>query len=66
MTTLFVVYHSDTMIMNKISSYEFVEMKKENFLLTEFPTLDNLVGLVREWLGWMDGNFDIRLKVGLM
>jgi hypothetical protein len=48
--------------MNKIDSYEFVGMKKENFLLAEFLTLDNLVGMVREWLGWIDKNFDIRLE----
>jgi hypothetical protein len=33
--------------MNKIDSYEFVGMKKENFLLAEFLTFDNLVGMVR-------------------
>jgi hypothetical protein len=62
MTTLIAVYHNGTMIMNKIGSYEFVGMKKEFFLLIEFLTLDNLVGLVRERLGWMDENFDVRLE----
>jgi hypothetical protein len=62
MTTLIAVYHNGTMIMNKIGSYEFVGMKKEFFLLIEFLTLDNLVGLVRERLGWMDVNFDVRLE----
>jgi hypothetical protein len=61
MTTLIVVYHSGTMMMNKIGNYEFVGMKKENFLLTEFTTLDNLVGLVRERLGWIEENFDVRM-----
>jgi hypothetical protein len=51
MTTLIAVYHSGTIKMNNIDSYEFVGMKKENFLLIEFSTLDNLVDLVREWLG---------------
>jgi hypothetical protein len=62
MTTLIAIYHNGTMIMNKIGSYEFVGMKKEFFLLIEFLTLDNLVGLVRERLGWMDENFDVRLE----
>jgi hypothetical protein len=62
MTTLIVVYHSGTMITNKIGSYEFVGMKKENFLFTEFLTLNNLVNLVREWLGLMDENFDVRME----
>jgi hypothetical protein len=66
MSTLIVVYHSGIMITNKIGSYEFVEIKKEIFLLTEFPTLENLVSLVRERLGWMDENFDVGWKVGLM
>jgi hypothetical protein len=61
MTTLIVVYHSGTMMMNKIGNYKFVGMKKEKFLLTEFTTLDNLVGLVRERLGWIDENFDVRM-----
>jgi hypothetical protein len=33
-----------------------------DFLLNEFLTLDNLVGLVREQLGWMDANFYVRLE----
>jgi hypothetical protein len=36
MATLITVYHSGTMIMNEIGSFEFVGMKKENFLLNEF------------------------------
>jgi hypothetical protein len=62
MTTLFAVYHSGLVIMNEIGSYEFVGMKKEPFLLNEFLTLENLVGLVREWLGWMDEGFEVRFK----
>jgi hypothetical protein len=42
-------------ITNENGSYEFVGMKEETFLLNEFLTLENLVGLVRERLGWMDG-----------
>jgi hypothetical protein len=33
-----------------------------DFLLNEFPHLENLVGLVREWLGWMDEGFDLRFE----
>jgi hypothetical protein len=54
MTTSIVVYHSEVVTTNEIGSYEFVGMKKETFLLNEFPTLVNVVHLVREWLGWMD------------
>jgi hypothetical protein len=52
MTTLIAVYHSGMVTMNEICSYKFVEMK-ETFLLNEFSTLENLLGLVRERLGWM-------------
>jgi hypothetical protein len=62
MTTLIIVYHSGTMITNKIGSYEFVGMKKDIFLLTEFLTLGNLVREWLGWLGWMDENFDVRLE----
>jgi hypothetical protein len=44
MATLIAVYHSGLVIMNEIDSYEFVGMK-ESFLLNEFPTHKNLVGL---------------------
>jgi hypothetical protein len=54
MTTLIAIYHSGMIITNVIGSYEFVGMKKETFLLNEFPTIKNLVGLVRMQLGWMD------------
>jgi hypothetical protein len=54
MTTFIAVYHSGVVITNEIGSYEFVEMKKETFLLNEFLTLANVVRLVREQLGWMD------------
>jgi hypothetical protein len=37
-------------------------MKKKTFLLNEFLALENLVGLVRERLGWMDGGFEVRFK----
>jgi hypothetical protein len=46
MTTLIAVYHSGMVTMNEICSYKFVEMKKETFLLNEFLTLENLLGLV--------------------
>jgi hypothetical protein len=51
MVTLIAVYHSGTIKKNKIDSYEFVRIKKMIFLLTKFPTLDNLVSLVREGVG---------------
>jgi hypothetical protein len=54
MVTFITVYHSGVVITNKIGSYEFVRMKKEIFLLNEFPTLANVIRLVRERLGWMD------------
>jgi hypothetical protein len=53
MTTLIAIYHSGMIITNVIGSYEFVGMK-ETSLLNEFPTIKNLVGLVRMQLGWMD------------
>jgi hypothetical protein len=54
MTTLIMVYYNDLVIINENGSYEFVGMK-ETFLLNEFLTLENLVGLVGEsgWVGWM-------------
>jgi hypothetical protein len=62
------VCHSGMVITNEISSYEFVEMKKETFLLNEFLTLENLVGLVRERLSWMDEGcevcFEGRIDIG--
>jgi hypothetical protein len=62
MATLIGFYHSGTIKMNKIGSYEFIGTKKEIFLLAEFLTLDNLIGLVREWSGWIDENFDAHLE----
>jgi hypothetical protein len=54
MVTLILVYYSGLIITNEIDIYEFVGMKKETFLLNEFPPLEKLVGLVREWLvEWM-------------
>jgi hypothetical protein len=46
-------------ITNEIDSYEFVEMKKETFLLNKFLTLINVVHLVREQLGWMDESCEV-------
>jgi hypothetical protein len=51
MATFITVYHSGLVITNEIGSYEFVGMKKEIFLLNEFLTLENLVGLMHERLG---------------
>jgi hypothetical protein len=68
MTTFIAVYYSGMVITNGISSYEFVGMKKETFLLNEFSTLENLVGLVWERLGWMDEccevHFEGRIDIG--
>jgi hypothetical protein len=54
MSTFITVYLSGVVIINKNDSYKFVGMKKETFLLNEFPTLANVVHLICEWLGWMD------------
>jgi hypothetical protein len=50
MTTFITVYHSGVVITNEISSYEFIGIKKETFLLNEFPILANVVRLVQERL----------------
>jgi hypothetical protein len=62
MATFITVYHSVVVITNKIGSYEFVETKKEIFLLNEFPTLTNVVRLVCERLGWMDEGCEVQFK----
>jgi hypothetical protein len=62
MTTFITVYHSGVVITNEIGSYEFVGMKKETFLLNEFMTLANVVGLVRERLAWMDEGCEVRFE----
>jgi hypothetical protein len=62
MATLIAVYHGSLVIMNEIDSYEFVGMKNETFLLNGFLTLENLVGLVRERLGWMDEGCEVRFE----
>jgi hypothetical protein len=59
---LIAVYHNGLVITNEIGSYEFIRMKKETFLLNEFLTLKNLVGLVRERLGWMDEGSEVRFE----
>jgi hypothetical protein len=61
MTTLIAVYYSGLIITNEIDSYEFVGMN-ESFLLNEFSTLKNLVGLVRERLSWMDEDSEVHFK----
>jgi hypothetical protein len=60
MDTLILVYHSGVLITDDIDSYEFVGMKKETFLLNEYPTLANVVRLVLEQLGWMDEGCEVR------
>jgi hypothetical protein len=71
MVTFIVVYHSSVVITNEIGSYEFIGMKK-TFLLNEFLTHENLVGLVHERLGcqvrfegWIDigSSNDPRMKM---
>jgi hypothetical protein len=62
MITFIVVYHSGLVITNEIGSYEFIGMKKEIFLFNEFFTLENLVGLVRERLSWMDKDCEVRFE----
>jgi hypothetical protein len=68
MTIFIVVYHGGVVITNEIGSYEFVRMKKEIFLLNEFPTHANVVCLVCELLGWMDEDckvqFEGRIDIG--
>jgi hypothetical protein len=59
MTTFIVVYHSEVVIINAISSYEFVGMKKETFLLNEFLTHANVVCLVCERMGWMNEGCEV-------
>jgi hypothetical protein len=63
MATLIAVCHSGLVITNEIASYEFVGIN-ETFL-NEFVTLENLVGLVLEWLGWMDDGCEVhRIDIG--
>jgi hypothetical protein len=35
---------------------------RKDFLLNKFPTLGNLAGLVREGLGWMDEDYEVRFE----
>jgi hypothetical protein len=69
MTTFIAVYHSGVVITNEIGSYKFVGMKNETFLLNEFLTLENVVGLLRGRLGWMyegcEVLFEYRIDIGL-
>jgi hypothetical protein len=62
MTTFIAVYHIGVVITNEIDSYEFVGMKKEIFLLNEFPALTNVVHLVHGRLGWMDEGCEVRFE----
>jgi hypothetical protein len=68
MATFIVIYHSGLVITNEIGSYEFVGMKKETFLLNEFLTLENVVVMVRERLGWMyegcEVHFEGQIDIG--
>jgi hypothetical protein len=61
MPTFIAVYYSGMIITNEIGSYEFVGMK-ETFLLNEFLSLENLVDLVRGWLGWIDEGCEVRFE----
>jgi hypothetical protein len=49
-------------ITNEIGSYEFIGMKKETFLLNKFPTLANVVRLVRERLSWMNEGCEVQFE----
>jgi hypothetical protein len=49
-------------ITNEIGSYEFVEIKKETFLLNEFLTLVNVVRLVCERLDWMVQGCEVQFE----
>jgi hypothetical protein len=62
MGTLIAVYHNGLVITNEIGSYEFIRMRNETFLLNEFATLENLVGLEREQLDWIEDGFDVRFE----
>jgi hypothetical protein len=62
MATFIAVYHSGVVVTNEIDSYEFVEIKNETFLLNEFLTLENVVCLVCERLGWMDEGCEVRFE----
>jgi hypothetical protein len=68
MATFITVYHRWVVITNEIDSYKFVGMKKKTFLLNKFPTLANVVCLVRERLAWMDKGckvrFEVRIDIG--
>jgi hypothetical protein len=56
MATFITVYHSGVVVNNDIGSYEFVGMKKETFLLNEFPHLQMwFVWCASGWVGWMRG-----------
>jgi hypothetical protein len=59
MINFIAIYHNGMVITNDIDSYEFIGMKKETFLLNEFPILENLVGLMCERLGWMDEGCEV-------
>jgi hypothetical protein len=62
MIIFIMIYHSGVVIINEIDNYEFVEMKKDTFLWNEFLTLENMVGLVREQLGWMYEGCEVRFE----
>ena len=58
----FYFFHSGSVILNEIGICDFVGMKRENFLVNEFPTLEELIGLGRERLGWMEASVDVHLE----
>jgi hypothetical protein len=59
MTTFIAVYHSGVVITNEIGTYEFVQIKKEIFLLNGFVTLVNVICLVRERVDLMDEGCEV-------
>jgi hypothetical protein len=65
MATFITVYHGGEVITNEIGSYNFVRMKKETFLLNEFPTQIWFIWYVSGWVGWMMGTKS-NLKVELI
>jgi hypothetical protein len=54
MATFILIYHSGVVITNEIGSYEFDGMKKETFLLNEFPDTCKYC-LFSAWAVGLDG-----------
>ena len=62
MSTFISLFHSGSIRMDKIGSCKFVGMKRENFLVLEFPRFEGLFRLMRERLGWMEQSYDVCLE----